>query len=76
MRRSIPDHFQKLLLRAGRNKSNGKEGLTMRYEKPSIATIGTASSAIQNHGHKSGMADDANTSSTQFSTGSSYDLDE
>ena len=48
----------------------------MRYEKPSIATIGTASNAIQNHGHKSGMADDANTSSTQFSTGSSYDLDE
>jgi hypothetical protein len=49
----------------------------MTYVKPSIANLGTASSAIQGHANKGGMATDADESQQpRPSTGSSYDLDE
>jgi len=48
----------------------------MKYAKPTVAFIGVASNAIQGHGNKAALSPDANTSSEQMSTGSSYDLDE
>lgn len=49
----------------------------MRYLKPSIASLGTASAAIQGHANKGGFATDADEAQQpRPSTGLSYDLDE
>lgn len=49
----------------------------MKYVKPSIAYLGTASMAIQGKGIKGGMHTDADVALQPHpSTGSAYDLDE
>jgi hypothetical protein len=49
----------------------------MKYEKPSIVTLGPASHAIQGVGNKwRHIAPDADGSQLPFTTGSAYDLDE
>lgn len=48
----------------------------MRYVKPTIASLGVASAAIQGHAVKGSMHPDADESQTRPSTGSAYDLDE
>ena len=49
----------------------------MRYMKPSIADLGSASASIQGHASKGGMATDADEiQRPRPSTGLSYDLDE
>jgi hypothetical protein len=49
----------------------------MRYEKPSIVSLGAASSAIQGNGNKAQHhMTDADGAQLPRSTGSAYDLDE
>jgi hypothetical protein len=48
----------------------------MRYQKPSIVLLGSASSAIQGHAIKGVKSTDANPLTTELSTGNAYDLDE
>lgn len=48
----------------------------MMYVKPSIASLGPASAAIQHHAVKGTKSTDANQMEITLSTGDAYDLDE
>lgn len=54
-----------------------KGGRAMKYERPIIVQLGTASGAIQGFGNKNPyQSPDADHQSSYLSTGHSYDLDE
>lgn len=70
-------YMHKLGPSAEERQLSRKEETAMRYTKPSIAALGSASEAIQQFGNKSqpNFAD-AGGSDLNWSTGHSYDLDE